>query len=601
MSTTIVITLTSDNECNQEDFSCDSVSLTASCLSLSANGGDLVVNSSECENNVVFIQECQASGVTSINGKIGNVVLTKEDVGLSSVDNTSDLNKPISFLTLSALSFKANLSDFNILVNSVDDFYLNTNLQVKRGNEAYLYYYPYSSLYLQAYTNLYTNSAIFLSGSNTGFLQQQSGYWQQAYTNLYTNSSLYLEGYDIYDFLVNNFLFLTGGKITGNLEVSDFFTNGQFNFNLPSTIPLNDPRFSGKNHIVGDSNAIKGNQNIVFGSNNVIAKKATYVEYEKFSKSFKFSSPLTSLFSLSDLTIGNKFIGYAYDLNKSFEFTLASYDTLLNVLFAESDTIQQFSTNGFIALASNNNKVIGSNVIAKNDNVIVLNATSGNSKLETTQDNQIILNAESGIYFSSNVGIGTSDTATHALNVSGTIHSNTIISDNIGNSNQWNSNYTTYNQNSSTYTSINYVDSKFLPNSGGSISGDLLVKNNLTVYGNVSTWGSSFFQNTIYTTNTSLCIVHTAPVGVALFVGSRGLGDILSLYDLDTNTEVFHVGGADGDYPNVGVKTNKPNVELTVNGSISANSLIYDASGNSQNWNHAFEWVDAGIIDCGYF
>jgi len=594
MSKTIVITLSSDNNGGHEDCSSE-------CLSLTANGTDLIVNSSDCGDDIVFIQECESSGVKSVNGKIGNVVLTKQDIGLSNVDNTSDLNKPLSLLAISALNLKADLSDFNILTNSVDDFYLNTNLQVKRGNEAYLFYSPYSSLYLDSYTTLYTNSAIFLSGVNTVLLQTASGYWQEAYTNLYNNSSLYLEGYKVYDFLINNFLYLTGGKITGNLEISDFFSQGYLNFNLPSLIPLNQPTFSGKNHIVGDFNAIRGDQNIILGSNNVIGKKAAYVEYERFSKSFKFSNSITSLFSPSELTIGNKFIGYAYDLNRSFEFTLAGYNVSLNLLFAEFDTIQAFSTNGFILLASSNNKIIGSNVIAQNDNVIVLNATSGNSKLETTQDNQITLNAENGIYLASNVGIGTDDTSTYKLNVDGEIHSNTVISDNNGNSNQWNSNYTTYNQNSSTYISSEDVYSKFLPISGGSVSGDLKVQNNFTVYGSISALGTSYFQNTIYTTSTSLCIMHTAPEGVAVYIASRGLGDILSLYDLDTNIEVFHVGGADGDYPNVGVKTSTPNVDFTVNGSISANSIIYDASGNSQNWNYAFTWVDAGIIECGYF
>jgi hypothetical protein len=301
------------------------------------------------------------------------------------------------------------------------------------------------------------------------------------------------------------------------------------------------------------------------------------------------------------LTIGNKFIGYAYDLNRSFQFVLAAYNTSLNLIFAEEDTVQDFSTNGFILLASNNNKIFGSDVLAKNDNVIALNTTSGASKLETTKDNQIILNAENGIYLASNVGIGTDNTSTYKLNVNGEIHSNTVISDNDGNSNQWNSNYTTYNENSANYTSLEYVDSKFLPNSGGLISGDLKVQNNFTVYGSISALGTAYFQNTIYTTSTSLCIMHTAPEGVAVYIASRGLGDILSLYDLDTNIEVFHVGGADGDYPNVGVKTSTPNVDFTVNGSISANSIIYDASGNSQNWNYAFTWVDAGIIECGYF
>lgn len=47
--------------------------------------------------------------VTSVNGQQGTVVLGASDVGLGSVNNTSDLNKPISTATQSALDAKADL------------------------------------------------------------------------------------------------------------------------------------------------------------------------------------------------------------------------------------------------------------------------------------------------------------------------------------------------------------------------------------------------------------------------------------------------------------------------------------------------------------
>lgn len=48
--------------------------------------------------------------VTSVSGKTGAVTLTKADVGLASVDNTSDANKPISTAQQAALDNKANTS-----------------------------------------------------------------------------------------------------------------------------------------------------------------------------------------------------------------------------------------------------------------------------------------------------------------------------------------------------------------------------------------------------------------------------------------------------------------------------------------------------------
>lgn len=51
------------------------------------------------------------SAVQSVNGKTGNTItITKADVGLGNVDNTSDANKPISTATQAALDAKANSS-----------------------------------------------------------------------------------------------------------------------------------------------------------------------------------------------------------------------------------------------------------------------------------------------------------------------------------------------------------------------------------------------------------------------------------------------------------------------------------------------------------
>lgn len=48
-----------------------------------------------------------AGGVTSVNGSVGAVFLTKSSVGLSNVDNTADADKPVSSAQASALAAKA--------------------------------------------------------------------------------------------------------------------------------------------------------------------------------------------------------------------------------------------------------------------------------------------------------------------------------------------------------------------------------------------------------------------------------------------------------------------------------------------------------------
>ena len=51
--------------------------------------------------------------VNSVNGKTGNVIITKTDLGIENIDNTSDLAKPISTATQTALNTKVDFSQLN--------------------------------------------------------------------------------------------------------------------------------------------------------------------------------------------------------------------------------------------------------------------------------------------------------------------------------------------------------------------------------------------------------------------------------------------------------------------------------------------------------
>ncbi len=87
----------------------------------------------------------QVNAVTSVAGKTGAVVLTKTDVGLSNVDNTSDANKPISTATQAALDLKADKADV-YEKSEVDtklaakanaaDVYKKTEVDTKLGTKA---------------------------------------------------------------------------------------------------------------------------------------------------------------------------------------------------------------------------------------------------------------------------------------------------------------------------------------------------------------------------------------------------------------------------------------------------------------------------------
>lgn len=58
--------------------------------------------------------------VTSVNGMVGDVVIEKKHIGLENVNNTSDLNKPISTATQTALNAKANNADVTLLQTNID-------------------------------------------------------------------------------------------------------------------------------------------------------------------------------------------------------------------------------------------------------------------------------------------------------------------------------------------------------------------------------------------------------------------------------------------------------------------------------------------------
>ena len=138
----------------------------------------------------------------------------------------------------------------------------------------------------------------------------------------------------------------------------------------------------------------------------------------------------------------------------------------------------------------------------------------------------------------------------------------------------WDSVYSTVKANSSVIPS-------YLPLSGGIVNG------NLTIYGDLSSTGIQSFANTIFSTTSAISVVHYGD-GAAIFISNNGPGDIASFYDIDQDIEMLHVGGVNSERPNVGVKTSAPNKTFTVAGEISASETVWDARGNSNEWNEAY-------------
>ena len=64
-------------------------------------------------NDLINKPTLAANGVSSLNTLTGDVVIDKSTVNLSQVDNTSDLNKPVSIATSNALLTKADITSIN--------------------------------------------------------------------------------------------------------------------------------------------------------------------------------------------------------------------------------------------------------------------------------------------------------------------------------------------------------------------------------------------------------------------------------------------------------------------------------------------------------
>lgn len=130
--------------------------------------------------------------IVSVNGKTGIVVLTKNDIGLNLVDNTSDLNKPVSYDTLSALLLKTDLGLFLTLNDYVTSNSIN-------WNSVYLYVNSLSSNNASVYSNVNSLSSNWNNAYNTSTLvQTKSAFWEINSLDGGSSLSIYL-GYQILD------------------------------------------------------------------------------------------------------------------------------------------------------------------------------------------------------------------------------------------------------------------------------------------------------------------------------------------------------------------------------------------------------------------
>jgi hypothetical protein len=93
-------------------------------ISVTDNADNVTINvtPSIIEININKVSGSGTGLVTSVNTKIGDVVIDANDIGLGDVDNTGDFQKPISFDTQAALNVKADLIDGLVPVYQLPNF-----------------------------------------------------------------------------------------------------------------------------------------------------------------------------------------------------------------------------------------------------------------------------------------------------------------------------------------------------------------------------------------------------------------------------------------------------------------------------------------------
>lgn len=114
--------------------------------------------------SIINEQSIGSGAVTSVNGMVGAVTLTKSNVGLTNVDNTSDKNKPVSTAQQNALNLKVNKAGDTMTGE------LDITAVPSTGGQIRLYYGANTSKYGTIIRNDGDNTYILLTngGSATG-------------------------------------------------------------------------------------------------------------------------------------------------------------------------------------------------------------------------------------------------------------------------------------------------------------------------------------------------------------------------------------------------------------------------------------------------
>lgn len=243
-------------------------------------------------NGTSYIGFGSAGTVTSINGKFGAVLITKEEItGIENIDNTSDIDKPISSAVQTALQTKANAAslhsvaysgNYSCLINKPTIPVIPTSISAFANDIGYLKSVDFKTI----------NGNTIIGSGNICIAVDNS--W-----NAITDKPTTLLGYNISDAYtkteMNSSMLLKQDSLVSGSNIKTVNGNtllGSGNLNLLTCVSWND--------ILSKPNSVSG-----YGITDVYTKAATYSNVEIDNKILTINSSINA--KVSQLYVDNKF------------------------------------------------------------------------------------------------------------------------------------------------------------------------------------------------------------------------------------------------------------------------------------------------------
>ena len=499
---------------------------------LSANNSFIVGNDiTGTQTNTLYTNNVNVNGDLTITGNITGAKtnsLNWNSVYSYTNSNSSFDQASRSFVNSNSATILNGYDAFNwVFSNSATELaataFVNANSATELAATAFVN--ANSASIINGYKGsnwVFANSATELSV--TSVVNSTSANWNSVYSNVNANSATYATIL----FTNNKFLPLSGGQITGNLNVNNNLSAVNVKFTGRVEEGSNTKALGSDSHAEGNTTTASGLYSHAEGQVSVASGETSHAE--------GFSTVASGNVSHAegDSTTASGLVSHAEGLGTiaSGQYSHAENSNTIASGFASHTEGDGTRARGFISHAA------GYRSEAVHDRTWIWKGSTATAYVSTTRANQFMVSAAGGAAFFGNVGINT-DSISNALTVSGVISGNSLIYANNGNSNQWNSVYSYTNSNSSldqsarsfvnsnsanilnsykgsnwvfansatelsvtsvvnstsanwnsvysnvnsnsaTYATILFANNKFLPLSGGQISGNLNITNNLS-------------------------------------------------------------------------------------------------------------------------